>query len=52
MSDKICECPKCGNKFKIINPEGNVHTLNLAVIDCKCGKMLEYCQSTGKLELV
>lgn len=52
MSDKICECPKCGKKFKIINPYDRVNTLNLPVIDCNCGEMLEYSTVTEKLELV
>lgn len=48
----VLPCPVCGRKFRVINPNGMVNVINLAVIDCDCGVMLEYVQATGTLEKV
>ena len=42
----------CGRKFRVINNNQKTDAYKIAVIDCKCGVMLEYSYVTEKLEVV
>ena len=45
-------CPNCGRKFVVTNPTNYTSIYNLPIIDCKCGRMLEYCHDSQDLKLV